>query len=81
MRREDAPLGVSNKGGAPFLDGSLLQEIGKASTDYGTWAFIAGSWPLDLVHSGGVYGSFDYLDTWDELEERGTLQKVISAIW
>jgi hypothetical protein len=46
--------GVSSKGGAPVFDESLFQEIRRASTDSSTWVFIAGSWPLDLVHFGGV---------------------------
>jgi hypothetical protein len=53
-KREGAPLGVSSKGGAPFIEGSSFHEIGRASGDSSTWVFIAGSWPLDLVHSGGV---------------------------
>jgi hypothetical protein len=53
-RREDAPLGVSSKGGTPFFEGSSFQEIGRASADSSTWVFIAGSWPLHLVHFGGV---------------------------
>jgi hypothetical protein len=53
-RREGAPLLVSSKGGAPFSEGSLFQEIGRASEDSSTWVFITRSWPLDLVHSEGV---------------------------
>jgi hypothetical protein len=52
--RESAPLGVSGKGGAPFFEGSSFQGIGRASADSSTWVFIVGSWPLALVHSGGV---------------------------
>jgi hypothetical protein len=28
-KREGAPLGVSSKGGAPFIEGSSIQEIGR----------------------------------------------------
>jgi hypothetical protein len=46
--------GVSSKGGAPSIEGSSFQVIGRAFGDSSTWVFIAGSWPLDLVHSRGV---------------------------
>jgi hypothetical protein len=52
--KEGAPLGVSSKGGAPSIKGSSFQVIGRASGYSSTWVFIAGSWPLDLVHPGGV---------------------------
>jgi hypothetical protein len=48
------PLGVSSKGGTPFFEGNSFQGIGRASADSSTWVFIAGAWPLDLVHFGGV---------------------------
>jgi hypothetical protein len=53
-KREGAPLRVSSKGGTPFIEGSSIQEIGRASGDSSTWVFIAGSWSSVLVHSRGV---------------------------
>jgi hypothetical protein len=44
-------LGVSSKGGAPFLERDSLQVIGRAFGDSITWVFIAGLWTLDLIHS------------------------------
>ena len=55
--KEGAPLGVSNKGGAPFLERDSLQVIGGAFGDSITWVFIASFWTSDLVHSGGVSGA------------------------
>jgi hypothetical protein len=40
--KEGAPLGVSSKGGAPFLERDSLQVIGRAFGDSITWVFIAG---------------------------------------
>jgi hypothetical protein len=45
---------VSSNGGASLFEGSLFQGIGRASVDSSTRVFIAGAWPLDLVHSGRV---------------------------
>jgi hypothetical protein len=53
-KREGVPLGVSSKRGAPFIEGSLFQGIGRVYGDSSTWVFIVGSWPSDLVHSRGV---------------------------
>jgi hypothetical protein len=52
--------GFPTRGGAPSIEGSLFQVIGRASRDSSTWVFIAGSWPLDLVHSGGVLCTIEF---------------------
>ena len=51
--REGTPLGVSSKGGTPFIEGSLIQEIGRDPGDSSTGVFIAGSWSSVIVHSRG----------------------------
>jgi hypothetical protein len=52
-KRGGTPLRVSNKGGTPFIEGSSIQEIGRALGYCSTWVFIVGYWSSILVHSRG----------------------------
>jgi hypothetical protein len=45
---------VSSRRAHHLGERSSFHEIGRASGGSSTWVFIGVSWPLDLVHSGGV---------------------------
>jgi hypothetical protein len=63
-------LGVSSKGGAPFLERDSLQVIGKAFGDSITWVLLAGPSPSFLVLSEGVLWFRLFLRVVGRIEEK-----------
>jgi hypothetical protein len=63
-------LGVSSKGGGPFLERDTLQVIGKAFGNSIIWVLLAGSSPLFLVLSERVLWLRLFLRAVGRIEEK-----------
>ena len=63
-------LGVSSKGGTPFLERDSLQVIGRVFGDSITWVLLAGSSPSFLVLSKRVLWLILFLRAVGQIEEK-----------
>ena len=74
-------LGVSSKGGAPFLERDTLQVIGRAFGDSITWVLLARSSPSFLVLSERVLWLRLFLRAVGRIEEEGVFEIQIQLVW